>query len=338
MPHASGGDRPITILHVATEAGVSKSTVSLVLKSSPLIPEETAQRVRKAAEKLGYVYNRRAAELRLKSSNTIGVVINDLMNPFFAEVLVGLERKLVEAGYIVLMAHTNESLEMQEKVLVSMREQNAAGIVLCPVFGTPNTLPKTLKAWGIPLTVMVRTLGSGNYDFAGSDNERGMYLAAQHLLKTGHTRIGFLGGRPGVTLDERVAGYRKALAEHGIDFDPALVLAANPNRQGGHDTMSALLALAPRPTAAIGYNDIVAFGALSALGEHGLRAGKDFALVGFDNVLDAAHSNPPLSTVDIRPDELGQQAASVLLARIAEPGRARQTYFAAPTLQLRQSA
>ena len=337
MPRGSTPPNAITILHVAAEAGVSKSTVSLVLKNSPLIPEETSQRVREAARKIGYVYNRRAAEMRLKSSNTIGVVINDLMNPFFAEVLIGIERKLVEAGYIVFMAHTNENLELQEKVLLSMREQNAAGIVLCPAFGTPNSLPKMVKAWGIPLTVIVRTLGAGSYDFAGSDNERGVYLATKHLIDAGHKRIGFLGGRAGVTLQQRIAGYRTALTESAIAFDPALVLSANPNRQGGHYTMCALLDIRPRVSAAVAYNDIVAFGALSALGERGLRAGKDFALMGFDNVLDAAHSNPPLSTVDIRPNELGEHAAAILLARIAEPNRARQTYLAAPDLVLRQS-
>src|SRR4249920_3413135 len=143
--------RPKTIIDVAAEANVSKSTVSLVLQGSELIPDKTSERVRDAARKLGYVYNRRAAELRRKSSNTIGVVINDLMNPFFAEVLVGLERKLVDAGYVVLMAHTSESLERQEKVLLNMREHHAAGIALCPALGTPQSLIKTVKAWGIPL-------------------------------------------------------------------------------------------------------------------------------------------------------------------------------------------
>lgn len=328
----------ITILHVAAEAGVSKSTVSLVLKDSSLIPAETSQRVRDAAKKLGYVYNRRAAEMRLKSSNTIGVVINDLMNPFFAEVLIGIEKKLVEAGYIVFMAHTNESLEMQNKVLLSMREQNAAGIVICPAIGTTNSMPKLLNAWGIPLTVMVRTVGKGSYDFAGADNERGIYLATRHLLDAGHRRIGFLGGIPGVTQQQRITGYQAALAESSIAFDPQLVICANPNRQGGHDTLCTLLDMSPHVTAAVAYNDIVAFGALSVLGKRGLRAGKDFALIGFDNVLDAAHSNPPLSTVDTRPSELGEQAAAILLARIAEPNRARQTYLAVPRLVMRQSA
>lgn len=330
--------RPITILDVAAEAKVSKSTVSLVLQGSPLIRAETAERVREAARKLGYVYNRRAGELRRQSSNTIGVVINDLMNPFFAEVLVGLERKLVDAGYIVFMAHTSESLERQQQVLTTMREHNAAGIALCPVLGTPASLTKSVKSWGIPLVVMIRTLGSGSYDFAGSDNEHGVKLATQHLLSAGHRHIGFLGGRSGPVLEQRLQGYKAALAEAGIVYDEHLVFAANPTREGGRDTMLTLLDAKPVIKAAVCYNDLVAFGALSALGERGLRAGDDFALMGFDNVLDAAHSNPPLSTVDIRPSDLGEQAATLLLARIAAPDRARQRYLAEPRLVLRQSA
>jgi LacI family transcriptional regulator len=337
MARTNTPTRPLTILDVAAEANVSKSTVSLVLQGSDLIRDETAERVREAARKLGYVYNRRAAELRRKSSNTIGVVINDLMNPFFAEVLVGLERKLVDAGYIVLMAHTSEDLARQEKVLLTMREQHAAGIALCPALGTPSSLTKTVKAWGIPLVVMVRTLGSGSYDFAGSDNAQGVQLATEHLIAAGHRRIGFLGGQSGPVLDQRLQGYRAALAKAGISFDDRLVVAANPTRAGGYETMKALLDVRPSVKAAVCYNDLAAFGALSALGERGMRVGIDFALIGFDNVLDAAHSNPPLSTVDIRPNELGEQAASILLARIENPNQAKRQYVALPKLLLRQS-
>ncbi len=327
----------LTIMDVARTAGVSKSTVSLVLQGSPLIRDETAERVRQAVVTLGYVYNRRAAELRRQSSNTVGVVINDLMNPFFAEVLVGIERKLVDAGYIVLMAHTHEDLGRQHKVLLSMREQNAAGIVICPAMHTPRSLPKEIQAWGIPLVVMVRSLGAGSYDYAGSDNERGVLMATRHLVDAGHKRIGFLGGQSGAVYDQRLRGYSKALEAAGIRIDNRLVVASAPSRQGGREAMAAMLHVKPKPTAAVCYNDITAFGALTALGDKGLRAGTDFALVGFDNVLDAAHSNPPLSTVDIRPSEMGEHAAAALMARIANPGIKRQVYLAEPKLLLRQS-
>lgn len=330
--------RTITIVDVAAEANVSKSTVSLVLKGSPLIKGETADRVKEAAAKLGYVYNRRAGELRGNASNAIGVVINDLMNPFFAEVLVGIERKLVDAGYVVLMAHTREDVALQDKVLQSMREQNAAGIMLCPALNTPRSILKTIQAWGIPLTIFVRNLGLGTYDFAGSDSEEGVFLATSHLLNSGHRQVGFLGGQKGVVFTQRMAGYKKALREKGMEFSEDLVFNANPSRTGGYEAMNALLLEKPGVKAAVSYNDVVAFGALSALGEKGLRAGTDFALMGFDNIMDTAHSNPPLSTVDIRPSELGEQAAAILLQRILEPETKRLVYTAHPTLLLRQTA
>lgn len=330
--------RTATIVDVAAEAKVSKSTVSLVLKGSPLIKGETADRVKAAAIKIGYVYNRKAGELRGNSSNAIGVVINDLMNPFFAEVLVGIERKLVDAGYVVLMAHTREDVALQDKVLQSMREQNVAGVMLCPALNTSRTLLKTIQSWGIPLTVFVRNLGPGSYDFAGSDSEQGVFLATTHLVNAGHKMIGFLGGQRGVVFTQRLDGYKKALKEKGIKFSEDLVFNANPSRVGGYESMNALLKAKPQIKAAVCYNDVVAFGALSALGEKGLRAGSDFALIGFDNVLDTAHSNPPLSTIDVHPADLGEQAASILLQRIREPDAKRLVYTAAPTLLLRQTA
>ena len=330
--------RAITIVDVAAEAQVSKSTVSLVLKGSPLIKGETADRVKEAAQKLGYIYNRRAGELRGNASNAIGVVINDLMNPFFAEVLVGIERKLVDAGYVVLMAHTREDVVLQDKVLQSMREQNAAGIMLCPALNTARALIKTIQSWNIPLTVFVRNLGPGNYDFAGGDSEQGVSLATTHLLNAGHKQVAFLGGQKGVVFSQRMSGYKKALKNKGIPFSEDLVFNSNPNRAGGYEAMNRLLLTKPSIKAAVCYNDIAALGALSALGEKGLNAGSNFALMGFDNILDTAHSNPPLSTIDIHPTEIGEQAAAILLQRIREPEVKRQVYTATPSLLLRQTA
>jgi LacI family transcriptional regulator len=326
-----------TIQEVAQEANVSKSTVSLVLQGSDLIRSETAARVLEAARKLGYVYNRGAADLRRKGSRTIGVLINDLMNPFFAELLVGLERRLVDADYSVLMAHTGESLERQDKVLLTMREHNAAGIALCPVPGTSAALAKTLDAWGVPLVVIVRPIGPGNYDFAGYDAAQGLRLSTHHLIAAGHRRIAFLGGRPGPVYEQRLRGYQDALREGGIAFSRDLVFESGPTRREAFEQMRKVLDARPEIRAAVCYNDVVAFGALAALVERGLRAGADFALVGFDNVLYSAHSNPPLSTIDVRPEALGRHAAELLIARIENPGAPRQEFIAMPEFVQRQS-
>ena len=329
--------RGLTILDVAQAAGVSKSTVSLVLQGSPLIREETAQRVQEAAWRLGYVYNRHAADLRRRSSNTIGVLINDLANPFFTELLSGVERKLVDEGYVVLMAQTHEDVDRQQKVLLSMREQNTAGLVICPSRGTPLTLTEDLQSWGIPSVIMLRSLGEGSYDFVGAQNSLGLQTATQHLINQGHQRIGFLGGLSGSVYKERLAGYSAALQMAKIQLDESLIISANPNREGGRNAMTRLLQSKQKPTAAVCYNDITALGALTALGDHHLRAGSDFALIGFDNVLDTAQSNPPLSTIDTHPGLLGEKAAGMLLQRIETPTMERQVFLSEPNLLLRQT-
>jgi LacI family transcriptional regulator len=163
-------------------------------------------------------------------------------------------------------------------------------------------------------------------------------LATEHLIAAGYRRIGFLGGRAGPVLDQRLRGYKTALEQARIAFDGDLVASFIPTREQGYDSMHQLLESQPDLRAAVCYNDTVAFGALSALGERGLLAGKDFALMGFDNVLGSAHSNPPLSTIDVQPGELGEQAAAILLSRIENPERPRQLFLAKPRLTLRQSA
>jgi LacI family transcriptional regulator len=139
-------------------------------------------------------------------------------------------------------------------------------------------------------------------------------------------------------LQQRLDGYKASLTKHGIEFDPRLVLTSLPTREGGHAAMVTLLKSFKDVKTAVCYNDLTAFGALSALGDFGLRAGVDFALMGFDNILDTAHSNPPLSTVDVKPEVMGAEAAALLLARIKEPNLKVQRYLQVPTLVLRQSA
>jgi LacI family transcriptional regulator len=328
-----------TIKHVAVEAGVSKSTVSLVLQDSPLIKPDTAAKVRAAAEKLGYVYNRQAADLRRKTSNIVGVVINDLGNPFFSELLVGMERRLVDAGYICLIAHTDERLDVQDKVLASMREHRAAGLILCPAIDTPESLRTAVAGWGIPLVVVVRALGRSGYDFVGSDYEGGVQQATEHLIGQGHERIAFL-GRVGVgqAYEQRRAGFDRAMKHHHLPVAPDWIVDVAPTRAGGYDGMQKVLSLEARPSAAVCYNDAVAFGALSALGERGLKAGEDFSVIGFDGVGAAAYSNPPLTTMETNPELIGATAADVLLQRIADPRRAPVRRIEKTRLIVRQSS
>ncbi|KAA0999335.1 LacI family DNA-binding transcriptional regulator [Paraburkholderia panacisoli] len=330
-----------TIQDIAAAAGVSKSTVSLVLQESPRIKAETAEKVREAARALGYVYNRGAANLRGRRSTTIGMVINDLTNPFFVELLVAIERVLAQSGYTTLMAHTAEDVETQTRVLRSMREQNVAGLIMSPALGTPDALADEIRSWGIPLVLVMRPMGV-DVDTVGVDNTYGFELATQHLIEQGHTRIAFAGNRKGYTVaNQRRQGYLSAMAEHGLAVDDEWIVDVELTPKGGRDAVRAIFDMKPRPTAVLCYNDQVAVGVLHELDRMGKRAGKALAVVGCDNVIAAEHTNPPLTTLSAGADRLGVMASRTLLARL-EATEEQQApvvqYFAVPELVVRESS
>ena len=150
--------RPVTVTDLARAADVSRSTVSLVLRDSPLVKRETRRRVEEAIDRLGYVYNRNAANLRRRTSDMVAMIINDLTNPFFAELAVGLEEALEAAGFVSLMANTGEDPERQRRVMETMREHGAAGFILCPATGTETRLVAAMSDWNVPVIQVMRWL------------------------------------------------------------------------------------------------------------------------------------------------------------------------------------
>ncbi|MGF6411166.1 LacI family transcriptional regulator [Paraburkholderia sp. MM5482-R2] len=330
-----------TIQDIAAAAGVSKSTVSLVLQQSPKIKAETADKVRAAAHLLGYVYNRGAANLRGTRSTIVGMVINDLTNPFFVELLVAIERVLAQSGYTTLMAHTAENVATQTRVLQSMREQNVAGLIMSPALGTPEQLPDEIKSWGIPLVLVMRPMGT-DVDTVGVDNSFGFALATEHLVAQGHTRIAFAGNRTGYAVaNQRRQGYLTAMASHALPVADEWIIDVELTPEGGRKAVRSIFEMRPRPTAVVCYNDQVAFGVLHELDRMGKRAGKALAVVGCDNVVAAEHTNPPLTTLSAGADKLGTIASETLLARLDPAADGKEPpvqYFAIPQLVVRESS
>eukprot|EP01037_Dinobryon_pediforme_P018767 gene18767-19073_t len=278
----------ITIVDIAEAAGVSRAAVSLVLRSKPGVGAEARLRVQQAMRDLGYVYNRGAANLRQSRSSVVGMIINDLTNPFFAQLAVGIDRALQISGFMPFMANTGESVVRQSELIRSMREHGAVGLIVCPALDTdPDELAELARDF--PLVLAVRRIAGSRLATAASENERGAYAAARHLLSLGHRRIAFLGGRAqAIIRQERLAGYRAALESCNIPYDPTLVIESMPTRLGGIDAMTSALAVADGPSAALCFNDVVAMGAMIAVGRHGLKVGKDIALVGFDDIAEAS--------------------------------------------------
>ena len=312
------GER-VTVIDIARAAGVSKSTVSLVLQGSPLVNEGTRARVNAAIRELGYVYNRGAANLRQSSakSKIIGVVVNDLTNSFFAELAVGIDMTVQSAGYVQFLANSAENPDRQREVVNSMREHGISGLIISPARGTPAADLKPLAAAGIPVVAVVRNVPGARVSSLLSDNAAGAKAAVEHLISLGHRRIAFLGGFPDTTVfAERLGGYREALRAAGLDCGDDLVMASAPSRVGGMVAIERCLAHANRPTAALCFNDAVAFGVCDGLRKVRLDPGADFAVVGFDDVIEAKTAVPALTTVSIDPQGMGRRAAQLLLKQI----------------------
>ena len=333
----SAAPRRVTIIDIAQRAGVSKSTVSLVLSGSKLVREGKRVRVQEAMEALGYVYHRGAANLRSARASLLGMVINDLANPFFTELAIGIERACQSSAMVPFIANTGEDPARQTQVIRLMREHGAAGLVICPAIGTD---PEELNALtdGLPVAFAMRRLHGARGSVVVPDNRAGARRATAHLASLGHRRIAFLGGLPGMIVrEERLAGYRDALAEAGLDADPALQVQALPTRPGGRAALEQVILLREPATACLCFNDVVAIGALHAIAERGLVAGRDVAVIGFDDIAEARQMAPPLTTVSVEAEGLGERAASVLLRQFAGGGRSPETVIGPANLVIRAS-
>ncbi|MDQ0321466.1 LacI family transcriptional regulator [Pararhizobium capsulatum DSM 1112] len=330
----------VTVIDIARAAGVSKSTVSLVLQASPLVNEVTRAKVNAVIRELGYVYNRGAANLRQSNakSKIIGVVVNDLTNSFFAELAVGIDMVVQSAGYVQFLANTGESLDRQREVIASMREHGISGLILSPARGTEASDLKPLVAAGIPVVNVVRQVVGAKVSSLISDNHAGAHAAVTHLAGLGHRRIAFLGGFADTAVfHERFQGYRDALIHAGLDAGEDLVIGSAPSRAGGVAAVERALALPVQPTAALCFNDAVAFGACDGLRAKRLEPGVDFAVVGFDDVIEAKTAVPALTTVSVDPQGMGWRTAQLLLKQINAGKADAEAIVGSVRLVIRQS-
>jgi LacI family transcriptional regulator len=327
--------QPVTLQIIAAELGVSTATVSLALRGNPAVAEATRARVQNHARKLGYVYNRSAASLRTARTHMIAVCVHDIASPYFAELLTSVEEAALAAGRTMLLGTYGESLERQSRLLGAFREYRPDGVILCPAAGTRRADLAQLADIGAPIVQLSRELPGSGLDFVGSDDAEGTRLAVAHLVGLGHRRIAYFGGHDGVSTGaQRHAAFAAALAAEGIAHDPALIFPGWGRRETGLAAMEQALALAAPPTAAVCFNDLTALGAMLGLYRVGKSPGRDFSLVGYDDVHEASLWAPALTTLahDIDP---GKAAAEMLLARIADPTRPQQRLAITPVLRVR---
>lgn len=334
-PHTSPA---VTLLDVAKHLGLSRATVSLVLRNSPRVADATRERVLKAFETLGYCYNRQAASMRGSRTHTVGVVVNDITNPYFATLIKSIEATLGRHGYITFLSNSDESVERQKWFFETVRQHNIDGIIVCPAETTSAADMRRLLSWNIPCVFASRYVPSVDVDYAGIDNRGGMALATKHLIGLGHKRIAMIGGHTrSSTGHDRLEGYLAALAQARIKLDNNLVVPARLTRDEGKRIIADLLRQKNPPTAAVCGNDVIAFGVMLGLRAMGLEPGKDFAVMGFDDVAEASLWEPPLSTIQVQQDRIGEAAAELLVQRMNDRERPISRLMAEPSLVIRKT-
>lgn len=330
----------VTLQQVADHAGVSRATASLIVRGSKLVSEKTRKKVLESMNELGYVYDRVAANLRSRNSSTIGLIISEIGNPFFSELLVGVHQKLDNENYTVILGTTFESIEKQDQLISTMLEYRVGGVIMSPASGSSMEAINRLQQWGIPVVLVTKEPLHSDKDYVGIDNVLGGEIAVEYLTGKGHRRIAFLGGpaESSARLD-RKQGYIHALNRAGLTYDDSLVLPSHASRQGGRDVVRQILKHSNPPTAIFCYNDIVAFGVMLGLKEAGLEPGRDIAVVGYDNVEESAVTHPSLTTVMASPKLVGTRAAELLHQRILNTVENKpQRIILKPELIIRESS
>jgi LacI family transcriptional regulator len=310
-----------TIRDVARLAGVSTMTVSRVVNRSGYTSPETRRRVELAVAQLGYVPNAVARHLRSKQTNTIALVVSDITNPFFTTIARGVEDVAGPRGFAVMYCNTDESDDEEARYLRLLVERQVDGVLLVP--SGANAAIRLLRDHKVPLVVLDRRVPGRRIDTVRCDSEAGAYTLARHLITLGHRRLGVLTGRRTIsTSADRVAGVRRALHESGLTLDDALVRwgrfnFGDLNLADGHQmAVEVLAATDDPPTALFAANNFIAFGAVRAIHEMGLRIPDDISIVAFDDLPTEWVSDPFLTVAAQPAYEIGRRAAEMLIDRL----------------------
>jgi len=305
--------RTTSIKDIARLAGVSHSTVSRALHGSQQVSAETSSRIRKIAEDAGYRASAAARSLVMGRSNTIGVVVTNISDPFVAGVVSGIEDMAEKHGYSVFLANSNAEPERELRVVRSFEERRVDGIIVTSSRVGALYVP-VMERLRVPVVLLNNQHPS---QFAHSvliDNVEASLQATRHLIDLGHRRIAYLGDRLGHQSDtERCAGYRRALKEAGLRFVLELVAHGDGKPEGGAEAMAKLLTLPDRPTAVFCYNDMSALGAMRQIRAAGLNVPDDTSIVGFDDLYISQYLNPALTTVRQPMRQMGRMAMETLL-------------------------
>lgn len=311
-----------TIKDIARHVGVSHSTVSRALSGSPLIAPETVERIRQVAEEIGYQPSAAARSLKTRRSRVIGVILSSLDDPFFAEILQGIEDAAQASGYSLFIASSQRDAGRSQQIARAMLEHRAEGVIICST-SVSDSQSQSLLQGGFPV-VVVNNQAAENFRYSiYHDDVDGACQVTRHLVELGHQRIAYLGDSlSGRTSMDRLNGFRQEMQEAGLPI-PAGYIHEVPGGtpEFGLPSVDYFLELPLRPTAVVCFNDMLAIGLLKGLQLAGVDIPGEMSITGFDNIRFSTYTNPPLTTFDQPKRFIGLEASRLLLDLLqVEPG------------------
>ncbi|MBC7442293.1 MAG: LacI family DNA-binding transcriptional regulator [Ramlibacter sp.] len=303
----------ITIKDVAALAGVSAATASRVLSGNPATSPRARASVAAAVTELDYRPNAQARALRSTRSDSIGLLVSDVRNPFFADLAHTVEQAALSEGYVTLLGNANERKEQQDRYLDTLISRRVDGIIVAPL-GDGSGSIRSLIEREIPTVFVDRTVAGIDVPSVTTDSEAGIRQAVEHLAAVGHTRIGYISGPQATSTGrDRFAAFTTAVAAAGLSQDPELVYFGDFQAASGSAGVHALLELSDPPTALLAADSLMAVGAIAILHKRGLRIGTDIAMIAFDDIEWFALLNPALSVISHSVEDMGRIAVDMLL-------------------------
>ncbi|MFI8416381.1 Mal regulon transcriptional regulator MalI [Serratia sp. NPDC078593] len=340
--------KKITITDVARQAGVSVTTVSLVVSGKGRISPTTVERVNQAIEQLGYVRNRQAATLRGGDSGVIGLILRDICEPFYAEMTAGLSEVLEANGKVLFLTQSGREAKGLMRGFDTLLEHGVDGIVLAGGLRAVSGLQEKAAEQGVPLVCAARSNGLEGIDVVRPDNMQAAKMATEFLIKRGHSQIAYLGGQSdSLTRAERLGGFCATLVQYGLPFRSEWIVECGCQQQAAAQAAETLLRQYPNISALVCHKASVALGAYfgivrsgRSIGSEGMDSfyGQQVALIGFGDVPEAELTEPPLTFVSSSAREVGRSAAARLLQRINQSGLPSQDIILPPSLIKRGSA
>lgn len=307
----------VRLKDIADKTGFSTNTVSLALRHSPRIPQQTRDVIQRAAAELNYLPNQIAKSLVSRETKTIGLVLTDINNPVLTHTAQSIELALAARGYGTLFATSNNNLAEEIRAIEMVRARQVDGILIYPTGHRQLDHLRMLRRANYPIVLLVGEADAG-IDAVGMDERRGAYKATRHLIEVGHKKIAIIDGANPQGNREKREGYQQALAESGIAYDPAMTLDPRGNSvDRGYWAIDGIMSGTDRPTAIFAANDSLALGALRWCLKHNVRVPDDVAIVGMDNIEFGEYAGVPLSSVDYAVETVTRMAVERLMRLIA---------------------